>query len=148
MYKLYYWPIPGRGEFIRFLLEYAQVPYMDVARDFAGGMPAVVGAKTGLPNALHFALPILEISDNFSISQTSVICAYLARRHGLMPTGNDEYIAMQIDHTVHDIVVEMHATHHPVDSSITYDEQKSEANRAGKAYVVATTMGGRHISAR
>lgn len=137
MYRLYYWPIPGRGEFIRLLLEFAQVPYKDVARDCTGGMPAIVRAKSELPNALHFALPILEISDNFSISQTPVICAYLARRHGLMPAGNNEYIAMQIDHTVHDIVFEVHATHHPVDISITYDEQKSEANRTGKAYVVA-----------
>jgi glutathione S-transferase len=32
-YRLYYWPtIPGRGEFVRLVLEEAAAPYLDVAR--------------------------------------------------------------------------------------------------------------------
>ena len=32
-YELYYWPnIPGRGEFVRLVLEEAGAPYVDVAR--------------------------------------------------------------------------------------------------------------------
>ena len=40
-YELYYWPIlPGRGEFVRLVLEEAAAPYVDVARlpeDEGGG---------------------------------------------------------------------------------------------------------------
>lgn len=111
-YKLYYWPIPGRGEFVRLLLEHCGVPYEDVARTGPEGMAAVAAAKENCPGTLHYAPPILQISDTFSLSQTTVICAYLAKKHGLMPDGEEkEYIAMQIDHTVHDIVVEVGLGH-------------------------------------
>ena len=41
-YKLFYWPpLPGRGEFVRLLLEHAGVAYQDVAR--REGIPAVLG---------------------------------------------------------------------------------------------------------
>ena len=36
VYKLYYWPIQGRGEFIRLAFEEAGVPYEDVARTSDG----------------------------------------------------------------------------------------------------------------
>lgn len=39
--ELYYWPgIPGRGEFVRLLLEEAGAPYVDVARERKDGMAA------------------------------------------------------------------------------------------------------------
>lgn len=131
MYKLYYWPIPGRGEFIRLLLEYAQVPYEDMAR--SAGIPAIGNAKNGMPDSLHFAPPILQVSETLSISQTPVICAYLAKQHGLMPFGEDEWKAMQLDLTVHDVIVEVHAAHHPIDTTITYEEQKEAADQAALA---------------
>eukprot|EP00177_Eucheuma_denticulatum_P000746 GFKZ01001338.1.p1 GENE.GFKZ01001338.1~~GFKZ01001338.1.p1 ORF type:complete len:276 (+),score=32.74 GFKZ01001338.1:118-828(+) len=134
MYKLYYWPIPGRGEFIRLLLEYAKVPYEDVARTGPEGMPAVAAAKSSLPNALHFAPPILQVDETLSISQTPVICAYLARKHGLMPPGDDQYHAIQLDLSVHDVIVEVHATHHPVDISLAYEDQKEAALQAAEAF--------------
>jgi len=36
VYKLYYWPIQGRGEFIRLAFEEAGAPYEDVARTGEG----------------------------------------------------------------------------------------------------------------
>lgn len=107
-YKLYYWPSPGRGEFVRLLLEYCGVPYEDVARTGPDGIAAVAAAKEKGPGTLHFAPPILQISDTFSLSQTTVICAYLARKHEMMPKGEEkEFIAMQVDHTVHDVLNEV-----------------------------------------
>lgn len=106
-YKLLYWPIPGRGEFVRLVLEYVGQPYEDVAQQ-PGGMPAVIAAKNSVTAGCpHYAPPILQVSDTLSLSQTPVICAYLAKKHGLMPEGDREYTAMQIDHTVHDVVTEV-----------------------------------------
>ena len=53
-YELYYWPnIPGRGEFVRLVLEEARAPYRDVGRlpaegpervaEFSGELVHVVG---------------------------------------------------------------------------------------------------------
>lgn len=36
VYKLYYWPIQGRGEFIRLAFEEAAAPYEDVAKTSEG----------------------------------------------------------------------------------------------------------------
>jgi len=58
-YELYYWPIlPGRGEFVRLVLEEAAVPYVDVARlpeEEGGGfkplLEFVQGERLGQPAA-------------------------------------------------------------------------------------------------
>lgn len=107
-YRLYYWAIPGRGEFIRQLLEYVGAPYEDVAQG-PEGVSAVAALRSGtLAGCPHFAPPILQVSETLSLSQTPVISAYIAKMHGLMPDGEGkEYIAMQIDHTVQDVVTEV-----------------------------------------
>ena len=50
-YELYYWPeIPGRGEFVRLVLEEAGAPYLDVARlprSRGGGIEAVPSPQGG-----------------------------------------------------------------------------------------------------
>ncbi len=49
MYELHYWPtIHGRGEFVRLALEYAAIPYQDVAR--------LPGKKGGGEGALFASL--------------------------------------------------------------------------------------------
>ena len=88
-YELYYWPnIPGRGEFVRLVLEEAATPYRDVGRlpaEQGGGVEAVVafwaGKREGHP---IFAPPVLKQGE-LVLSQTAAICHFLGRRHELAP---------------------------------------------------------------
>lgn len=132
-YKLIYWPpVPGRGEFIRLCLEQAGVPYEDVGR-VEDGFQKIFKLKDEIKNNnVHFAPPILELPDGNSISQTAVICAYLAEKHGLAPEGYRKHSASQILCTALDVVVEAHNVHHPISSTLAYEEQKAEALIAAK----------------
>jgi glutathione S-transferase len=139
-YQLYYWPeIPGRGEFVRLVLEEAGAPYVDVGRlprEQGGGTPAVVafyeGSNDGHP---IFAPPVLVHGD-FVLAQTAAICHFLGRRHGLAPgdeTGAAQALALEL--TVADLVAEVHETHHPISSALYYEDQKREAKQRAKHFV-------------
>ncbi|HMJ13827.1 MAG TPA: glutathione S-transferase [Polyangiaceae bacterium] len=136
-YELYYWPmIQGRGEFVRLVLEDADQAYVDVARlpeNEGGGMPALRRALSEAP--LAFAPPILKY-DGTWISQTTNICAFLAARHGRMPAGEGaERLASHLAATVYDFATEIHNVHHPLGSSLYYEDQKAEALRAAAAFL-------------
>src|SRR5947207_1948106 len=131
--ELYYWPtIQGRGEFVRLLLEEAGADYVDVARlpSAKGSMAAMMrfldGEEAG---ALPFAPPFVKVGEVI-VSQTANIVAFLAPRLGLVP--DDEALraeASQIQLTLADFVGEIHDTHHPIDGSLYYEDQKKEAKR-------------------
>lgn len=131
-YSLYYWPeIPGRGEFVRLVLEEAGAPYVDVARlprEQGGGVEAVVAFYAGR-NAGHpiFAPPVLVHGD-FALAQTAAICHFLGRRHGLAPRDEaGEMRALELQLTIADLVGEVHDTHHPISAALYYEDQKREA---------------------
>jgi len=137
-YELHYWPtIQGRGEFIRLALEAAGAPYIDVARgseETGQGLPALLrllhdGAATHPP----FAPPVLK-DGAVVIGQTAAILQYLAPILKLVARSEQLRIwTQQIQLTVADMVTEAHDTHHPVASSLYYEEQKPEAlRRAGE----------------
>lgn len=74
-YRLYYWPgLPGRGEFVRLVLEQAGAPYVDVGRlpeTEGGGVPAIARVRRGdLGGVPPFAPPVLQDGD-VVLSQTS-----------------------------------------------------------------------------
>ncbi len=139
-YELFYWPfLPGRGEFVRLVLEDAGVPYDDVARRpeaDGGGVAAVVAMRSppgrgGGP----FAPPVLRV-DGRVIGQTAVICAFLGERFDLAPPAEaGRLVARQHLLTVLDVVAEVHDTHHPVTASWTYEAQRAEAAAAARAFV-------------
>ena len=118
-YDLYYWPmIPGRGEYVRLVLEAAEAPYRDVARlpESEGGgvnaMMAFIAGRHG--HRTPFAPPFL-LDGDLLISQTAEICAFLGERHGLAPKDEaDRLFARSIALTAADFVNEAHDTHHPV----------------------------------
>src|ERR1044071_9680619 len=88
-YELHYWPtIQGRGEFVRLALEYAAIPYVDVARlpeDEGGGEDAVYKSlDRARPRTIPFAPPYLKAGD-LVIGQTANILLFLGKRHGLAP---------------------------------------------------------------
>lgn len=138
MYQLYYWPtIQGRGEFVRLVLEEAGAPYVDVGRlpvAQGGGSRAIARAVTKLGPPAVFAPPILRAGE-IVLSQTANICAFLARRHGLVP--DDEIAqahALQVQLGLADLVAEVHDTHHPIAVSLYYEDQKAEAKRRAESF--------------
>ncbi|MES2939130.1 MAG: glutathione S-transferase [Pseudomonadota bacterium] len=129
-YELHYWPtIQGRGEFVRLALEAAGAPYIDVARA-EGGMPALQHylASADVPRP-PFAPPFL-VDGRIVVAQTAAILQYLGPRLGLV--GKSEADALwthQIQLTIADFVLEAHNTHHPIGSSLYYEDQLAEAKR-------------------
>jgi glutathione S-transferase len=151
-YRLHYWPfLQGRGEFVRLVLEYAELPYIDVARDprshatqapepNQGGVAELAALFRGetANNGERFpvfAPPILELENKQLISQVANILLFLGRRHGLL---EDEPLAIahanQLQLTIADIVAEIHDTHHPVSATLHYEDQKQEAIKAAKLF--------------
>jgi glutathione S-transferase len=133
-YELYYWPtIQGRGEFIRLALEEAGADYVDIAREPEAngmGVPALMRAmQSESAKRPPFAPPFLKAGEDF-IAQTANILAYLGPRLGLVPADEAGRIwAHQLQLTVTDFVKEAHDTHHPIASSLYYEDQKPEALR-------------------
>jgi glutathione S-transferase len=133
-YELFYWPtIQGRGEFVRLALEEAGAAYVDVARESessGGGVPALMrllNAEAVLRPP--FAPPILKAGDVL-LAQTANILQFLGPRLGLAPESEaDRLWVHQLQLTITDLVHDVHDTHHPIASSLYYEEQKPEAKR-------------------
>jgi glutathione S-transferase len=132
-YELFYWPtIPGRGEFVRLALEQAGADYVDVARERRAGMgvAALMRALNDPRNACPpFAPPFLKAGKRV-IGQTANILLFLGARHGLAPADDAGRLwAHQLQLTIADFVGEIHDTHHPIASSLYYEEQQPAARR-------------------
>jgi glutathione S-transferase len=127
-YQLYYWPgIQGRGELIRLAFEDAGVAYDDVAA--REGVKAVQRILHGAGGLRPFAVPALVHGD-LVLAQTAAILAWLGPRLDLAPDGERERLAAhQLQLTITDLWAEVHDTHHPIASSLYYEDQKVEANR-------------------
>lgn len=140
MYELYYWPqIPGRGEYVRLVLEELEVEYVDVARldeDEGGGADAVYSFRHQHDEgrADIFAPPVLKTPDG-PLSQTASISEYVWQKAGRGPS--DEYQrarVRQVGLTVADVTVEAHDTHHPIAVSKYYDDQKDAARQRARVF--------------
>ncbi len=129
-YELYYWPsTPGRGEFVRLALEDGGADYADVARQ-KGGMGKMMrlrdGARVATPS---FAPPFLK-AGKLVLGQTANILLYLGGQLGLAPANEAGKLwTHQLQLTIADFVDEVHDTHHPIASSLYYEDQKREAKR-------------------
>jgi glutathione S-transferase len=129
-YELYYWAgIQGRGEFVRLALEEAAADYVDVARE-AGGEGAMLrlldGEEVERP---PFAPPYLK-AGRLVIAQTANILLYLGPRHDMVPASEAGRLwAHQLQLTIADLVDEAHDTHHPIASSLYYEDQRPESKR-------------------
>ncbi|RST29876.1 glutathione S-transferase [Sphingomonas ginkgonis] len=132
-YDLWYWPtIPGRGEFVRLVLEAGGIPYRDRARE--EGAEALMKDLASRGEREPFAPPYL-VDGDFCIAQAPHICAWLGDRHGLgagdLPT---DLWLIQLQLTIADAVAEVHNIHHPVALMETYEKQKAEAARAAEGF--------------
>lgn len=139
-YQLIYWPtIQGRGEFVRLVLEDADVPYDDVARqpeDQGGGFAAVLEAiGSGAAGFPALAPPILR-HEGLVLSQTPNLLAWLGARHGRWPEIEPQRAqAMQVLLTIADLITEVHDTHHPLVHGGYYEEQKDAARVRSEHFV-------------
>lgn len=133
-YELFYWPsIQGRGEFVRLALEEAGVAYVDVARG-RGGMARMMAAMDGADHP-SFAPPFLKAGD-VTVGQTANILMFLGERHGLAPHDvQGKYWVNQIQLTIADLVGEVHDTHHPIATSLYYEDQRPEAKRRSADFI-------------
>lgn len=134
-YELHYWPdIQGRGEFVRLALEAGGATYVDVARTAAGvdALLAVLGDETRARPP--FAPPILKAGRTV-IAQTAAILLYLGPRLALVPRDEASRLwAHQLQLTIADVVAEVHDTHHPIASSLYYEDQRDEARRRARHF--------------
>lgn len=133
-YELFYWPtIQGRGEFVRLALEEAGVDYVDVART-PGGMARMIAAMDSADHP-SFAPPFLKAGD-LVVGQTANILLFLGERHGLAPQdAQGRYWVNQIQLTIADLVAETHDTHHPIATSLYYEDQRPEAKRRAADFI-------------
>lgn len=127
-YELFYWPsIQGRGEFVRLALEEAGIDYVDVARGENGVDRLMAEMEKDATPA--FAPPFLR-AEGMTIGQTAAILMFLGERHGLAPADTAGRIwTHQLQLTVADLVAEAHDSHHPVGTSLYYEDQQAEALR-------------------
>ncbi len=134
-YDLWYWPgIQGRGEFVRLWLEGAGIAYRDRAREGEDGADALMRDMESRGAAAPFAPPYLTDGD-FTIAQVAHILAWLTDRHGRGsgdPATDLHLIQLQL--TVTDMVGETHAVHHPIATSLYYEDQRDAARQAAKAF--------------
>jgi glutathione S-transferase len=136
VYQLYYWPtIQGRGEFVRLALEEAQAEYVDVARKKNGTRALMRKLEEGsMPS---FAPPFLVAGEQ-TIGQTANILLFLGSAHGLAPRAQAGRLWIhQLQLTMADLVAEAHDTHHPVSSSLYYEDQKKEAKRRAADFIAS-----------
>ncbi len=136
-YELIYWPnLPGRGEYVRLVMEDARLAYDDVARGLGDGGGAEVfawrqGHRPGHP---VFAPPILRQGE-LVLAQVAAIVQYLGQRHGLWPAdpaGSAQ--ALQLQLSLADVVQEVHDTHHPVTVTRVFEQQREAAIDAGHSF--------------
>lgn len=139
-YQLLYWPgIQGRGEFVRLAFEDAGVPYDDVGRLPAaqgGGEPALLRLlEEPGPWLTPLGPPALR-HGRVLVAQTAAILLYVAPRIGAVPRDEASRLrAHQLQLTIADLVAEAHDTHHPIASSLYYEQQRPEAKRRAAAFI-------------
>lgn len=133
-YELYYWDgIPGRGEFVRLALEDAGAAYVDIVRgpEARGqGTTAMLDILGSRQEAnIPFAPPFLR-DGGVLVSHVANILFYLGPRLGLSPQDEQGRIfANGLQLTLTDFITEIHDCHHPIATSLYYEDQKSEAKR-------------------
>jgi glutathione S-transferase len=135
-YELYYWPeIQGRGEFVRLALEEAGADYADVARTKSGMAKMQRLLESSRVKRPPFAPPFLK-AGRLLIAQTANILFYLGARHNLAPKEEAARLFVnQLQLTIADLVAEAHDVHHPIASSLYYEDQKRQAKQAARYFV-------------
>jgi glutathione S-transferase len=118
---------------VRLALEEVGADYVDVAREpekDGAGVPALMQLLNGETiTTPPFAPPFLR-AGKLIIGQSANILFYLGGRHRLAPASEAGRLwTHSLQLTVADFIKEIHDTHHPIGSSLYYEDQKNEARR-------------------
>src|SRR5215472_15262517 len=101
--------------------------YTDVARRPSGEQAMMRLLSGDGSRRMPFAPPFLKAGD-LVIAQTANILLYLGAHHKLAPADEGGRLwAHQLQLTIADFVDEIHDTHHPIASSLYYEDQRREA---------------------
>lgn len=126
-YELYYWPIQGRGEVARLIMEDAGADYVDVGRERGGIARMQRMLDRGVPELLPFAPPFLR-AGRLWLGQSANVASFLGEHLGLAPAGEPARLtARTIMLTIADLIAEVHDTHHPIAVDKYYEQQKQPA---------------------
>ncbi|XP_077541487.1 glutathione S-transferase Mu 2-like [Haemaphysalis longicornis] len=92
-----YWDIRGLGQLIRYLLEYAGVPYEDKRYGFGSAPEFRRDAWLSEKHKLGLDFPNVPyyIEGDVKLTQSMAILQYLGRKHGLAP--KDEATQLRVD---------------------------------------------------
>ncbi|POS70889.1 glutathione S-transferase domain-containing protein [Diaporthe helianthi] len=141
---VYFSGVPGRGEHVRLALEEAGASYTDTAhiKDGINEVLAQIDPKNKGDDISPppFAPPILKHGD-LTISQTPNILLYLGPKLGLVPKPGDAdedglFIVNELALTALDgLSNEPHDCHHPIASSLYYEDQMEESLKKTKDFV-------------
>ncbi len=116
---------------MRLALEAGGIAYRDRARAKGADIEADMEADRADP---PFAPPYL-VADGMTIAQTANILMFLGERHGLAPADERGKVWVnQLQLTIADMVTEAHDAHHPIASSLYYEDQKPEAARNAQVF--------------
>ncbi|RYZ65998.1 MAG: glutathione S-transferase [Proteobacteria bacterium] len=138
-FHLVYWPeIQGRGEFVRLALEDAGATYTDIARlpeQLGGGHGPIEAALAGERGTVRpFAPPIL-VHGKVVVAQVAAILHYVGPLLGLAPKKEAQRLeVLQHQLTLTDFVAEVHDTHHPISTELTYEKQAAEAKKRARSF--------------
>lgn len=116
-YKLTYFPVKALAEPIRFLFNYAGIPFEDIRFD-REDWPKIK------PTTPYGQVPMLEV-DGKTVAQSTAIARYLAKQYGL--AGKNDWEALEIDATVdtiHDVRARLAAFHYEEDANTKAAKQK------------------------
>lgn len=116
-YKLTYFPVAALGEPIRFLFNYAGIPFED-DRFNRDDWPKIK------PTTPFGQVPVLEV-DGKKVAQSVAISRYLAKKCGLV--GKDDWEALEIDSTVdtiHDVRAKLGAYHYETNEEVKAAKEK------------------------
>jgi glutathione S-transferase len=84
LYRLYYWPVPFRGHFVRYLLAYGGAAWQEAEVDDLVRLMRAPPEDQPLP---FVGPPLLhDLKADVWVSQMPAVMEYLGSRHGLMPT--------------------------------------------------------------
>jgi glutathione S-transferase len=97
-------------------------------------MARMLAAMDG-PDHPSFAPPFLKAGE-LIIGQTANILMYLGQQHGLAPLDDAGRLWVnQLQLTIADLVAEAHDTHHPISTSLYYEDQRPEAKRRAADFI-------------
>ena len=122
---------------MRLALEAAGAPSVDVARERGAGrgVKGMVAKLEGGAPQTPFAPPFLRDGD-IVVSHVANILQYLGPKLGLAPKDEaSRFFAHALQLTITDFVSEVHDTHHPISTSLYFEDQRQEAKARSTAFL-------------